>query len=246
MQVETLEEFIDLHGKMLERPSYFRQMEVLNLTGAPIMGRLPELRPLMPEAFEKASCNSHVVDTRDQVSFAGAHVPGSISMWEEILPSFAGWFLNYEKPVAFVCDPDDIEDVTRMMVRIGFDNLAGYLNGGMVGWAGAGKPIDSIKMLSVEEFCDLMKSDENPFVLDVRGEEEISDEGLKHGKHIHLTELLENLDSVPKDRKVIPLCTSGYRSIIAASLLRKSGWENLVIPVGGLGAWRALKCDFEL
>lgn len=246
LQVETLEEFIDLHGKMLERPPYFRKMEVLNLSGAPIMGRLPELRPLMPEVFEKASRNSYLVDSRDQVSFAGAHVPGSISMWEEILPSFAGWFLGYDKPVAFVCDPGDIEEITRMMVRIGFDNLAGYLNGGLVGWAGAGKPIDSIKMLSVEEFCDLMKSEEDPFVLDVRGDEEIKGEGLKHGKNIHLTELLENLDSVPKDRKVIPLCTSGYRSIIAASLLKKSGWENLVIPVGGLGAWRALKCDFEL
>lgn len=87
---------------MLERPSYFRKMEVLNLTGAPILGRLPELRPFMPEAFEKSSRNSYLVDTRDQVSFAGVHVPGSISMREEILPSFAGWFLGYDKPVAFV------------------------------------------------------------------------------------------------------------------------------------------------
>lgn len=132
------------------------------------------------------------------------------------------------------------------MVRIGFDNLVGYLNGGVVGWARVGKPIDSINQPSVEELCELMKSKVDLFLLDVRGNEEIKDKGSKHGKNIHLTQLLENLDSVPKDRKVIPFCTSGYRSMIAASLLKKSGWENLVIPVGGLGAWRALKCDFEL
>ena len=233
---------------MLERPPYFRQMEVLNLTGSLIMGRLPEMRPLilMPGAFEKSSSNSQVLDTRDQVSFAGAHVPGSISMWEDILPSFTDWFLNYEKPVAFVCDPDHIEEIARMMVRIGFDNFVGYLKGGMVGWAGAGKPIDSIKLLSVQELCDLLKREEDPFLLDIRGDDEIKGEGLKHGKNIHLIQLLENFDSVPKDRKMIPLCTSGYRSMIAASLLKRAGWENLVIPVGGLGAWQTLKCDFEL
>ena len=115
-----------------------------------------------------------------------------------------------------------------------------------MGWAGAGKPMDSIKLLSVQELCDLMKSEEDPFLLDVRGADEIKGEGLKHGKNIHLIQLFENLDSVPKDRKVIPLCTSGYRSMIAASLLKRAGWENLVIPVGGLGAWQTLKCDFEL
>ena len=105
---------------------------------------------------------------------------------------------------------------------------------------------NSFKLLSDQELCDLLKSEEHPFVLDVRSDDEIKGEGLKRGKHIHLTELLENLDRVPKDRKVIPLCTSGYRSMIAASLLKKAGWENLVIPVGGLGAWQTLKCDFEL
>ena len=246
LQVETLEEFIELHAKMLERPPYFQQMEVLNLSGAPIMGRLPQLKPLMPEAFEKSSCNSQVVDTRDQVSFAAAHVPGSTSIWEEILPGFAGWFLSYEKPVAFVCDPDDIEEITRMMVRMGFDNLDGYLNGGMVAWARAGKPLDSIDLLSAQAFCDLMKNEEYPFLLDLRGTDEIKGDGLKNGTNIHLTHLLENLESIPMDHKVIPLCTSGYRSMIAASLLKKAGWANLVVPVGGLGAWRALNCDFEL
>jgi hydroxyacylglutathione hydrolase len=110
----------------------------------------------------------------------------------------------------------------------------------------AGKALESIPTLSMAEFCDLMKSETPGFPLDIRSEEEIKGDGFKNGVQIHLTQLLDHLDAVPRDSKILPLCTSGYRSMLAASLLKKEGWEDVALPIGGLAAWQAFGCDFEL
>jgi hydroxyacylglutathione hydrolase len=84
------------------------------------------------------------------------------------------------------------------------------------------------------------------FLLDVRSEDELSGEGLKHANHIPLTNILENLDQIPKDKPVIPLCRSGNRSMLAASILQQKGWNDLKLLTGGLAAWRLNQCDFDL
>ena len=246
LKVDSKEEFIAKHAKMLERPPYFRKMERLNLEGPPVLGRLPALRPLHPAAFAEAAKSAQVVDARGQVSFAAAHIPDSLSIWKARLSSYAGWFLHDDQPILFVCDPTDTGEIVRKMVRLGFDNLAGYLAGGIVGWTKAGKPFKSITLMTMTAFCDLMKSDTEKLLLDVRGEDELKEEGLKHGMHLHLTQMPGNLEEIPVDLPIIPLCTSGNRSMIAASILSKAGWEDVRVPVGGLGAWRACGCDFEL
>ena len=246
LQVASKEDFVDKFARMLRRPPYFRKMERLNLGGAPILGRLPELRPLQPEAFEEVCDHAQLVDSREQVCFGAAHLPDSFFIQSAILPIFAGWFLDYDRPVAFVCDPQDNEEITRMMIRIGFDDLSGYLSGGVIAWVKAGKPLKSIATISPEAFCDFIQSDEPKFLVDVRDRPEIKGKALKHAKHISLTQLTSNLTSIPKDQRVAVLCPSGNRAMIAASILEKNGWEDLAVPVGGLGAWRASGCDFDL
>lgn len=113
-------------------------MEELNLAGAPVLGRLPVLKPLNPKASEKEMTGSQTVDTRDQLGFGGGHIPGSISMVLPILPSFAGWFLKYDEPILFVCDQKDADEIVRTMIRMGFDQLSGYLGEGILGWAVSG------------------------------------------------------------------------------------------------------------
>ncbi|MFN2303272.1 MAG: MBL fold metallo-hydrolase, partial [Anaerolineales bacterium] len=191
LQVESKAKFIDLHAKMLNRPPYFRMMERLNLTGAPILRRYLQLRPLMPDAFEIAAQSAQVVDVRGPISFGKAHVPGSLSILADALASFAGWFLNYEEPILFVCDPQSIPEIIRIMIRLGFDALFGYLNGGMVAWAKAGKPLASLDNLTVEEFCDVLQSAEPKLILDVRAEDEIKGKGLKTAKKIELVKLMD-------------------------------------------------------
>ena len=245
-QAESLDDFIDLHARMLERPPYFRKMEVLNLEGPPLIGRLPDLSPLSPQEFGKMMPKAQVVDTRDQVSFSGGHIPGSLSMWENVLPGYAGWFLDYKKPILFVCDPGAAHDIARTMLRMGFDNLVGYLRAGMISWVVSGRPIDRMSLVTAEELCESMKAGVDQFLIDIRAENEFNGEGLKKAKHIHLTQLLDNLDLIPTDKPVIPLCRSGNRSMLAASILRQQGWRDVKLLTGGLSAWRVNKCGFDL
>ena len=246
LQVKSKAEFIALHAMMLKRPPYFRMMEGLNLSGAPLLGRLPQLKPFMPDAFEISAQSAQVIDVRDPISFGKAHVPGSLSILADALASFAGWFVDYEDPILFVCEPLMIPEITRVMVRLGFDALSGYLSGGMVGWAKAGKPLASLQNLTVEEFCHVLQSVEPKTVLDVRNEDEVKAKGLKTVRQIALTKLLDHLDEIPRDQPIYTLCPSGNRSMLAASLLKRAGWTDVSTLIGGLSAWKAYGCDFDL
>jgi hydroxyacylglutathione hydrolase len=245
-KAKSEQEFLELHGKMLDRPPYFLNMEELNLAGPPILGTLPVLKPLNPKAFEKEMTKAQLVDTRDQFGFGGGHIPGSLSMYLPILPSFAGWFLSYDEPILFVCDPDDTEVIVRTMIRMGFDQLSGYLGKGILGWAVSGNIAEHIPLVTVSDFCSMMKKGGDQFVLDVRDDDEFKGEGLKHATHIHLTHLLEEIDEIPKGHPVFPLCRSGNRAMLAASLLKREGWKDINLLMGGLSAWRAYGCNFDL
>lgn len=248
LQVGTKDEFVEQFAQMLERPPYFRHIERINLSGAKVIGRIPELTPLSPDEIvkEKANQDVQLIDTRDQVSFASAHVSGSLSIWHEILASFAGWFIDPDQPLLFVCDPDDRDQIVRTMLRIGYDRLTGYLAGGMVAWTQAGKNVASLNLYSPKELCTTLESGDMPFLLDVRGEDELTGEGLKHAKRIHLTQLPEQLEAIPNDQSIVTLCSSGRRSMTAASYLKQKGWEKLGVLMGGLEAWENVDCNIEL
>ena len=246
LQVDDKHEFVAKFAKMLERPPYFRKMEKLNLEGAPVLGRLPDLTPLSPGALGERMEEAQVVDTRDQISFGGGHLRDSLCMWRDILASFAGWFFDYDQPLLFVTNGENNEGIVRTMVRLGFDNLGGYLTGGPVAWSKSGRALESIRMLSVDSFCQEIKTGGSRFLLDVRGEDELTGEGLRLAKRIHLTKLPDHLDDIPRDESVYIVCSSGFRSIIAASYLKRKGWQDLRVLIGGLEAWENFGCEFEL
>jgi len=154
--------------------------------------------------------------------------------------------LSCDKPILFVCDPDDIEEIVRTMIRMGFDQLSGYLGKGLLGWAVSGNIAEHIPLVPVSDFCSMMKKGGDQFVLDVRDDDEFKGEGLKHATHIHLTHLLEEIDEIPKGHPVFPLCRSGNRAMLAASLLKREGWKDINLLMGGLSAWRAYGCNFDL
>ncbi len=246
LQVGSREEFIEKNASMLERPPYFRKMEKLNLAGPPVLGRLPMLQPLQPDAFEEAAKKGQVVDTRGEIAYGGAHLPGSLSIWEAGLPAYAGWYLDYDRPILIVTEAEDTRPIVRMLIRIGFDRLAGALKEGVLTWAKAGKPLETIGTLSARELCETIKEDTDALILDVRGEEEIKDDGLEHGLQIHATVLSRHLDRIPKDRPIILVCPSGLRSMFAASYLKKEGWRDLNVLIGGLEGWESFNCDAVL
>ena len=134
-----------------ERPPYFRQMEVYNLEGPPLLGCLPLPAPLTPAEFRgEMEKGAMAVDTSVPAAFGGAHITGSYSIWLEGLPVFAGWTLTYDRPILLVMDDQHhLERAVRYLIRAGYDNIAGYLKGGVEGWYNVGYPIESLPILSV-------------------------------------------------------------------------------------------------
>jgi hydroxyacylglutathione hydrolase len=230
---------------MLEYPPYFQMMEKWNLEGPPLLGSLPAPPPLPPKEFATWAKDAQVLDTRMELGFGSAHVPGAFSIWEERVPSFAGWFLSYDKPILLVTETNDVSRAVRYLVRLGFDQLDGFLAGGMLAWHKAGLESHRVEAITVQDLCHLLDRDEDAWILDVRSEEEIEQKGIPVAHHIHITQLPGRLDEVPRDQPVYIFCGSGLRSMIAASLLRRAGWENLTTVLGGLAGWSSVSCPLK-
>jgi hydroxyacylglutathione hydrolase len=230
---------------MLEYPPYFRMMEKLNLEGPPILGRLPSPMPLPPGAFAERAEDARVLDTRMELGFGSAHVPGALSIWEQGVPRFAGWFLSYDKSVLLVTETNEVSRAVCYLIRLGFDRLDGFLAGGMLAWHKAGLESHRVQTVTVQDLCHLLDRDEDAWILDVRSDAEVEQNEIPVAHHIHITQLPEHMDEVPRDQPVYIFCGSGVRSMIAASLLRRAGWENLTSVLGGLAGWSSVSCPLE-
>ncbi|MCW3489404.1 MBL fold metallo-hydrolase [Dethiobacter alkaliphilus] len=246
LKFASRDEFIVNTAMMLERPPYFLQMEKLNVEGAPLLGTVPQLKHYDPQAFRKAGENAVVLDVRSDISFSGAHVPGAISIWLGGLSGFAGWFLPYDKPILLIAEQHDLEIAVRQLIRLGFDNVLGTLSGGMLGWHTAGFASESVDTIIVQQLCRSLDDGLEPWILDVRTKEELDRDGRIPGAHhVHLTQLPRHLKEIPQNREVYIFCASGLRSMVAASLLKREGMENIVVVLGGLAGWSSTTCPIE-
>ncbi|NPV63480.1 MAG: MBL fold metallo-hydrolase [Methanotrichaceae archaeon] len=244
LQVRNKDEFVSNQTKTQpEKPPYFNMMEKVNLEGEPLMERLPTPNPLSPQKFEALAAGAQVLDTRTELGFSAAHVPGSQFIWADGLASFAGWYLSYDQPILLLTEGNNPEEVVRILIRERYDNIAGYLSGGMLAWHMSGKDSRSLKTVTVQEFCRAIDQSHEAAVLDVRSDEELLRNGRISGaQHIHVTQIPERHKEVSRDQEVYIFCGSGMRSTIAASYLEARGWENLAVILGGLSGWKSVKC----
>ena len=251
LQYTEKDEFVARVGGTLEYPPYFRMMEKLNLEGPPAMGSLPAPPPLSPHAFAarleaaKRADDVQVVDTRNELGFGAAHVPGAIFIAEERLPSFAGWFLSYDKPILLVTETNDVGGLVRYLARLGFDQVEGFLAGGMRAWHTAGLASEGIGTITVQDLCRRLDSDAESWILDVRGEREAERMAIPLAHNIHLTHLPERIAEVPHDRQVYVFCGSDLRAMIGASLMKRAGYDNMTVVLGGLKGWSSITCPLE-
>lgn len=246
LQVDGKEEFTEKTAEMLEYPPYFSKMEAMNLSLPDHM--LPEksLEYLSPSEFEERAEEAVVLDTKKELAFGAAHIPGAISIWLEGVPNFAGWFLPYDKPILLVDESGDPSKALTYLRRLGYDNVEGCLSGGMLSWHMDGKESDSVETVNVHDLCTELDTGKEPWILDVRSEEELEDEGeIEDAHHIHLTQLPDNYDKIPKDEDIHIFCGSGLRSMTAASLLKREGWKDLTVVLGGLSGWTSTTCSIE-
>ncbi|MFP4051423.1 MAG: MBL fold metallo-hydrolase [Thermoplasmata archaeon] len=246
LQVDSKDEFVEIAGNMLEYPPYFRKMEEMNLSLPDHVLPEKELEYLSPPEFEKRTKKAIVLDTRKELAFGAAHIPDAISIWLDGIPNFAGWFLPYDKPILLVDETGDPSQALTYLRRMGYDNVEGCLAGGMLSWHMAGKESDSVETVNVHHLCTELDSGEEPWILDVRSDEELEEEGeIEDAHHIHLTQLPDNLDKIPQDEDIYIFCGSGLRSMTAASLLKREGWKDLTVVLGGLSGWTSTTCSIE-
>lgn len=224
----------------LEFPPYFKKMEQYNLQGPPLLKGLPVPELLFPKEFVKEmEKGAMVVDTRMPHSFGGAHIKGSYGIWLKGLPYYAGWVLPYDKPILLVLEEkDQLETAVSYLVRIGYDSIAGFLNGGISSWYMKALPVESLNLISVQSLKDKIEKNEEMVILDVRRDEEWEKGHIEGARHVYVGHLEENLDKVPRNSPIIVYCDSSRRSNIAASILKKNGYDMVYNVLGSMTAWK--------
>lgn len=235
-------------GSVPPYPPYYRRMKRVNSEGPKILDGLPGREPLPVDRFaELAEGSAVVVDLRDHLAFGGGHVPGSFGIGAGAkLSTWAAWTVPYDRPILLVGDEpghrdpqEQIESAVRSLVRVGLDDVVGYLDGGMSAWAESGREIAELPQASPVEIQRRLEQGEAIHVLDVRTDAEWESGHVEGARHVMAGFVAERVDEVPDDGKpVAVICGSGYRSTVAASVLARAGFERLVNVTGGMTAWK--------
>jgi hydroxyacylglutathione hydrolase len=244
--VKSREEFMEAKVReRIPRPPYFSLMEKLNLKGGVPLAKRPTTIPLMPvKQFGAEHQQGIVFDAREPEAFAGGHIPGSYNVWLQGLAIFPGWLANQTTPVFLVLPTmDKLETAVLALARLGVDNIAGVLASGFEGWRDAGKPIAYSETISVRE---LEKARDRHIILDVRDDHEFEDEGHVAGAHHmyvgYLDKQLDRLRGVLASKPAIAVtCSVGHRAGLAASILRRHGYDHVKNVLGGMTAWTKLE-----
>ncbi len=228
-----------------DAPAYFTYDAVLNARERPTLEQAlaRELRPLPRRRFIGLVKNgAQVLDTREPPQFEAAHLRGSVNVG--LGGSFATWcgtILDRERAIVLVAEPGrEVEAATRLG-RIGFDNVSGYLDGGMGPLADAPRLLARIERITAGSLAEQLSSPAPPQLIDVRGPAEWREHRIEGAVNLPLPRLVDALGTVQSDRPVIAYCSSGYRSAIAVSLMQREGLASVGDLVGGLAGWEAAK-----
>jgi hydroxyacylglutathione hydrolase len=238
---------VDFADKVLNEelvvPKYFKKMEEINLNGPPLLSEMsyPKALSLLEFEEEKAEQNRVVIDTRMPYAFAGSHMPNSVSLWLGGTSVYPGWLFDTSQYVIFVNErPSDIDIVAPRFRRLGFDNMCGYLCGGMNQWQEAGKPFRSYRAVTATESKERLAKGE-ALLLDVRDPPEWTEDGyVEDAKLIFFADLPQRTAELPKDKPIIVTCSVGNRSSIALSILEQAGLTDISNMLGGMTAWTNL------
>jgi hydroxyacylglutathione hydrolase len=237
-----------LHGQPTV-PRYFARMRPLNQAGPTPIGRVPEARPLDAAAFGAAvGAGSLVVDLRSPAEHALGHIPGSVSIPAgSSFGTWLGWVVDPDRPLVLIlAAADQWDDAIRQALRVGYERVEGHLHGGFRTWVESGGTVESNGRLTVDQLADqLGRGPDAPLVVDVRQASEYASGHVPGSVHINAGSLGDRLADLPRDRPIATICASGYRSSVAASLLRSAGFADVSWVAEGLPAWQAHRHPVE-
>lgn len=236
------EEFIkELLTGLTAPPGYFPKNVLMNIQGYDSIDTVIERgeKPLSVEEFELVANEKRplVLDTRPADVFAKGFIPNSINIGLD--SNFAMWvgemIPDIKQEILLVTEEGKEEESIIRLARVGYDFAIGYLKGGFDAWKAAGKEVDSVSRINADEFEKLNKEG-NIKVFDVRKKSEFDSQHVEGAHNTPLNIINNHLAEFPKNEKFILHCAGGYRSMIAASILKQRGWDNFVDVVGGFNA----------
>ena len=241
MQYKSFEEFRQaVMGEFPARPKSFSHIIQTNLKGAPLLERCPIDQAMNPDRFEeRMKLGAIVIDARDTAAFGGFHIPGSVNIgFEKQLANWVGMVVDPKADILLVVkDREDYDAMCTELHRIGYDNIYGYLAGGIASWLMSGRPVEKLSQLSAQQLLEKLDKGQVKHLVDVRTPAERKAGHIEGSIHRPLSEILEKGLDLPKDEEVVVHCGTGYRSNIVASYLQQHGFTNVHSVAGGLIAW---------
>jgi hydroxyacylglutathione hydrolase len=235
------EQFIrEVTDGLLPPPFYFPKNVALNKQGAPDLDTVftNAMRPMSAkEVIAAVEEGALILDTRPAQTFKDGFIPRSVNIG--IKGDFAPWvgtlITNIQQPLVLVTGSGELEEVVTRLSRVGYDQIVGYLEGGIDAWIAEGNETDQIDSISAEEFASRYQN--GPIrVLDVRRSSEYEAEHIEDAISVPLQFLNEHMDTVLPDEPNYIHCAGGYRSMIAASILKARGFHSVIDVAGGFSA----------
>lgn len=227
--------FIDeLLAGQPEPPKYFAMMKHLNKVDRPLLVEVPKHAELTPQQFRSAyEKGIKVIDTRNKATFAQGFIPGSLNIQgNNSFSTWAGWLLNYQEQFILVAEADEMDELTRKLMRIGLDNIYGFVSDVNA----LDIELQTEDVISLDEFKSLVGKDDVQ-IIDVRGVNEYEQGHVPGADNLFVGTLQDNLDQVRKDKQVVIHCQAGDRAALAYSVLARNGFDNVKNYSGGMKEW---------
>jgi glyoxylase-like metal-dependent hydrolase (beta-lactamase superfamily II)/rhodanese-related sulfurtransferase len=233
------EDFVrSLTSGMPPAPDHFGRCSDINREGPTSLADLPELEGLKPAQFHErlADPDVEVLDVRSYTAFAGLHVPDACHLdLNGNFPTFAGWVLPTDKDILLVADSyEDAIAANLWARRVGMDRVVGYLDGGMTAWATGGYRTADIHLVSAEALHDRVTGTSNMVLVDVRSPLEFEDGHIGGAVNIPAPDLRTRYQELDPDKPTFLVCSSGNRSSMGASILKRYGFKELHNVAGGM------------
>lgn len=231
------EGFIDyLLSDQPEPPKYFAMMKKLNKIDRPLLVEVPKHPQLSNEdAIQAYERNLKIIDTRSKEEYGKGFLPKSLQVvGNDSFSTWMGWFMNYQEQIILVSEEDQIEDFIRKLMRIGLDNIYGYIKPEQVSELGI--PLSQREDIDDGEVAAKV-NDPNVQIVDVRSDNEFKKGHIHNADHIFLGTLTENLDKIDKNKEVIVHCQSGVRAAMAHSILSRHGVQDIKTYLGSMNDW---------
>jgi len=241
LQPMPREEFVKMMTTDLpEAPAYFSKDAEINRSGARALRELPRPAALAHDEVNKlAGRGVTVLDVRPNTEFGAGHVPGALNIGlSGQFASWAGQLIKFDAPLVIVAeDESKVDEAVTRLARVGIENVKGYLAGGMDAWRRAGLSVNTVTQISVDELRELLNSQTDVQVIDVRQPGEYNTGHAPSAVNAPLARVGERASEFDPNRRTAVICAGGFRSSAATSVLAQRGFENLLNVIGGTGAW---------